>query len=92
MYGYQSQQPYSQSPAYGHGTSRHGGHHQQQHHGPPAGADLQLWQLFSTADTDRSGAITATELQGALVNREFADILLALAGLLNVISSRRLAE
>jgi len=73
MYGYQSQQPYGQSPqaAYGYGGSRHGGHHQHHQYGPPAGADLQLWQLFSTADTDRSGAITASELQGALVNNDW---------------------
>jgi len=36
--------------------------------GPPPGADPQLWQWFSSVDTDRSGAITANELQSALVN------------------------
>ncbi|KAI0664919.1 hypothetical protein C8Q70DRAFT_1049114 [Cubamyces menziesii] len=36
--------------------------------GPPAGADPQLWQWFSAVDTDRSGAISVTELQAALVN------------------------
>ena len=36
--------------------------------GPPAGADPQLWQWFSSVDTDRSGAISVTELQSALVN------------------------
>ena len=72
MYGYQPQHSYS----HGHGVSRQGHHQQQQHHyGPPAGADLQLWQLFSAADTDRSGAINAAELQNALVNRESADII-----------------
>ena len=36
--------------------------------GPPPGADPQLWQWFSAVDTDRSGAISVTELQSALVN------------------------
>lgn len=36
--------------------------------GPPAGADPQLWQWFSSVDADRSGAISVTELQSALVN------------------------
>lgn len=39
-----------------------------QHYGPPAGADPQLWQWFSNVDLDRSGSITVTELQSALVN------------------------
>lgn len=38
--------------------------------GPPANADPQLWQWFSAVDTDRSGAISVTELQAALVNGE----------------------
>ncbi|KAH9854116.1 hypothetical protein C2E23DRAFT_83898 [Lenzites betulinus] len=36
--------------------------------GAPPGADPQLWQWFSAVDTDRSGAISVTELQAALVN------------------------
>jgi len=36
--------------------------------GAPPGADPQLWQWFSSVDSDRSGTITATELQSALVN------------------------
>jgi len=36
--------------------------------GPPAGADPELWHWFSAVDTDRSGSITVTELQSALVN------------------------
>jgi len=36
--------------------------------GPPHGADPELWQWFSMVDTDRSGSITVTELQSALVN------------------------
>lgn len=35
---------------------------------PPLGADPQLWQWFSAVDADRSGAISANELQSALVN------------------------
>ena len=38
--------------------------------GPPAGADPQLWQWFQAVDGDRSGAITVSELQTALVNGE----------------------
>ena len=37
-------------------------------HGPPPGADPQLWQFFASVDIDRSGSITVTELQKALVN------------------------
>ncbi|KAJ7632189.1 hypothetical protein FB45DRAFT_911762 [Roridomyces roridus] len=58
-------------------------HHSQHHHharpastgpmyasnqrGPPAG-DPQLYQYFSAVDQDRSGSISVTELQSALVN------------------------
>jgi hypothetical protein len=50
-----------------------GGYQQHQpHHGPPAGADPQLWQWFSNVDTDRSGSITAVELQNALVNGDWS--------------------
>ncbi|KAI0637081.1 hypothetical protein C8Q77DRAFT_1095891 [Trametes polyzona] len=49
-----------------------GGYYGQQAYGapggPPPGADPQLWQWFSAVDTDRSGAISVTELQAALVN------------------------
>lgn len=38
--------------------------------GPPPGADPQLWQWFNAVDADRSGAISVTELQAALVNGE----------------------
>ena len=38
--------------------------------GPPPSADPQLWQWFTAVDTDRSGAISVTELQAALVNGE----------------------
>jgi len=39
--------------------------------GPPPGADPQLYQWFSSVDADRSGAISATELQQALVNGDW---------------------
>ncbi|KAG8704068.1 hypothetical protein FRC08_002475 [Ceratobasidium sp. 394] len=39
-----------------------------QHPRPPHGADPQLWNWFVTVDEDRSGQISATELQRALVN------------------------
>ncbi|OSD01626.1 EF-hand [Trametes coccinea BRFM310] len=52
----QQQQQYYSQPAYGAPP------------GPPPGADPQLWQWFSAVDTDRSGAISVTELQAALVN------------------------
>ncbi|KAJ7247161.1 hypothetical protein B0H12DRAFT_1125445 [Mycena haematopus] len=40
-------------------------------HGPPPGADPQLWNWFSSVDTDRSGAITAQELERALINGDW---------------------
>ncbi|KAL0064073.1 hypothetical protein AAF712_008932 [Marasmius tenuissimus] len=40
--------------------------------GPPPGHDPQLWQWFSAVDTDRSGHITADELQRALVNGDWS--------------------
>ncbi|PWN25921.1 EF-hand [Jaminaea rosea] len=36
--------------------------------GPPPGADPQLWSWFIAVDGDRSGRISARELQSALVN------------------------
>ena len=36
--------------------------------GPPPGADAALWNWFITVDRDRSGQITANELQQALIN------------------------
>lgn len=43
------------------------------HPQPPPDADPQLYQWFTSVDVDRSGAITATELQSALVNGAFVD-------------------
>ncbi|TDL27289.1 EF-hand [Rickenella mellea] len=42
-------------------------------YGPPPGADPMLWQWFSSVDTDRSGSISATELQRALVNGNWSN-------------------
>ena len=36
--------------------------------GPPPGCDPTLWNWFITVDRDRSGQITANELQQALIN------------------------
>ncbi|KAJ3507165.1 hypothetical protein NLJ89_g6462 [Agrocybe chaxingu] len=57
---------YGGGPAYGGGFAPPGGAR-----GPPAGADPQLWNWFSTVDTDRSGAITASELERALINGDW---------------------
>lgn len=42
-----------------------------QNRGPPAGADPQLWSWFNAVDTDRSGHITAPELERALINGDW---------------------
>ncbi|KAF9262595.1 EF-hand [Marasmius fiardii PR-910] len=39
--------------------------------GAPPGADPQLWSWFSAVDVDRSGHITADELQRALINGDW---------------------
>ncbi|KAI0035734.1 EF-hand, partial [Vararia minispora EC-137] len=38
--------------------------------GPPPGADPQLWQWFNAVDTDRSGSISVSELQAALLRTD----------------------
>ncbi|KAJ7929233.1 hypothetical protein B0H13DRAFT_1964404 [Mycena leptocephala] len=61
--------PTSAAPIYANSGSRHG--HQSYHAQPPPppqGGDPQLFQYFSAVDQDRSGAISVTELQSALVN------------------------
>ncbi|EJD05795.1 EF-hand [Fomitiporia mediterranea MF3/22] len=45
---------------------------QHSYRGPPPGADPQLWNWFSSVDTDGSGSISATELQAALVNGDWS--------------------
>lgn len=63
--------PHHAPPHYG-----NQGYYQQAPRQPavPAGADPQLWSYFTAVDVDRSGAITATELQQALVNGGHSDI------------------
>ncbi|KAG6820565.1 hypothetical protein H0H93_015085 [Arthromyces matolae] len=62
----------NQGPIHQTGYSGYGNHsqYQSQQYGPPPGADPQLWQWFSAVDVDRSGSISVTELQTALVNGE----------------------
>lgn len=60
---------YGRTPSYGHGNAGYSGYgygqqqqqpqQQHQHRYPPAGADPQLWQWFSSVDTDGNGTITA---------------------------------
>jgi len=57
---------YSAAPAYSGGFAAQGGNR-----GAPPGADPTLWNWFSAVDTDRSGAITATELERALINGDW---------------------
>ncbi|OAX40041.1 EF-hand [Rhizopogon vinicolor AM-OR11-026] len=62
---------YTHNPGYSSSFSRHHTIQQRPYsyqQGPPAGADPQLWQWFCAVDTDRSGALSVTELQDALVN------------------------
>ena len=59
--GYPSQMGY---PAHGGGYPGHFG----EPPGPPPGADHTLWNWFITVDRDKSGQITADELQQALIN------------------------
>ncbi|QRV98366.1 calcium binding protein [Ceratobasidium sp. AG-Ba] len=56
----------------GYGQSRGaGGFQGNTPQGPPPGADPQLWAWFSSVDSDRSGSISAPELQQALVNGDW---------------------
>ncbi|KAJ7771701.1 hypothetical protein B0H16DRAFT_1714917 [Mycena metata] len=59
--------PHSAAPIYANSGSRHG-HHQSYQQPPPQQGDPQLYQFFSAVDQDRSGSISVTELQAALVN------------------------
>ena len=47
---------------------QYGGRAYQPQYGLPAGTDPQLWQYFTSVDSDRSGSIDVNELQSALVN------------------------
>ncbi|KAJ7273209.1 hypothetical protein C8J57DRAFT_1317157 [Mycena rebaudengoi] len=55
------------APVYSNSGSRHS-HRQSHQQQPPPTGDPQLYQFFSAVDQDRSGAISVTELQSALVN------------------------
>jgi len=57
---------YGAAPAYSGGFAAAAGNR-----GPPPGADPQLWNWFSSVDSDRSGAITAQELERALINGDW---------------------
>ncbi|KAJ7168236.1 hypothetical protein C8R43DRAFT_1121414 [Mycena crocata] len=59
--------PTGGAPAYTNHGSRHS-QHQGGYQQPPPQGDPQLYQYFSTVDQDRSGSISVTELQSALVN------------------------
>ena len=81
MYGQRPPQQYF-APNSSHFSGDHGSYHQDgsHHHGSQSyapqhgpspsspGTDPQLWQYFTSVDTDRSGSIDVTELQSALVN------------------------
>ncbi|KAK3610676.1 hypothetical protein CHS0354_028061 [Potamilus streckersoni] len=73
QYGQSQQQygGYQQPPPY---TGSHSGYGQPGGYGgfggpsPPPGVSTELWQWFQSVDQDRSGKITAEELQQALMN------------------------
>jgi Ca2+-binding EF-hand superfamily protein len=73
QYGQGYGQSYGQGPPPGYGSASGygGGFSQPPPSGPPPGADPQLWQWFSTVDTDRSGHISVVELQRALINGDW---------------------
>lgn len=61
---------YTSPPPPAHGGAGYPGYaaHPPPMRAPPPGADPELWHWFSAVDADRSGSITVTELQSALVN------------------------
>ncbi|KAL1725560.1 hypothetical protein EV714DRAFT_239948 [Schizophyllum commune] len=67
-YGYAP--PPGGPPGYGGGYGAPGGFAPPP--GPPPGADPQLWNWFSAVDSDRSGHISAPELQRALINGDWS--------------------
>jgi len=63
---------YGAPPGYGGGGyGAPGGFASAPPRGPPPGGDPQLWSWFVTVDHDGSGAITAVELERALVNGDW---------------------
>lgn len=76
-YGHQQQNPYGnqQQNPYGHQQQNSYGNQpqrQQQPQQPPPGIDPTLWGWFQAVDQDRSGSITAEELQKALLNNNWS--------------------
>ncbi|KAA1477500.1 EF-hand [Dentipellis sp. KUC8613] len=71
-YGYGGQQGYGAPPGYGAPGGPGGFAPPGQLAGPPPGADPQLWSWFTAVDTDRSGHISAHELQKALINGDWS--------------------
>ncbi|KAG8738934.1 hypothetical protein FRC10_006320 [Ceratobasidium sp. 414] len=75
-YGQQSRYGgYGQQAGYGGGYSQQlggGGFQAAPPQGPPPGADPQLWTWFNSVDSDRSGSISAPELQQALFNGDWS--------------------
>jgi len=77
--GYSQQQPggygqqgYGQQPGgYGAAPAGYAGGFQAPPPGSPPGADPQIYQWFTSVDSDRSGAISAPELQTALRNGDW---------------------
>lgn len=61
---------YTSPPPPAHGGAGYPGYaaHPPPMRAPPPGADPELWHWFSAVDSDRSGSISVTELQSALVN------------------------
>ncbi|KAI0061969.1 EF-hand [Artomyces pyxidatus] len=74
-YGYGGQPGYGGGPS-GYGPSGDGpsGYGPSGVAPPPADADPQLWSWFTAVDTDRSGQITAAELQRALINGDWTSL------------------
>jgi len=73
--GYQPPSNYGPPPPVGgpggYGSAPGGFAPSGRHGGPPPGADPQLWNWFTSVDTDRSGSITAPELERALINGDW---------------------
>lgn len=78
MYGTQNGYKYGTSHNHGRPSQRvpsqtnYNNHYQQQQNRPQPATDPQLWHWFSAVDKDRSGSISVTELQSALVNGKYA--------------------
>ncbi|KAF7362672.1 hypothetical protein MVEN_00616500 [Mycena venus] len=71
--GYNAGGGYGGPPGGGYGAAggHAGGFAPPSGHGPPPGADPQLWNWFTSVDTDRSGAINPQELERALINGDW---------------------